>query len=341
MLMVSMSPAPTIRAVLAGGSLTLAILVGWWNPSPWMPMMVASLAISGWLCTVWSIYGIHRLAKAGEVDSWPPERAERQHHDRDEATRQLQVLDQELLGIGQRLAAGTVDAQATTGMASFGACQGVAQIESLNTNAEAMSRSIATLAANGRHMAEQVGSAAEIALSVGSTSAEVTKLAKNIANLAWRTRLLALNAAIEAARAGDAGRGFSVVASEVRVLAQRSAEAAADIEQTVINLGPKMAQLESSTTAAKTAAQGIAEAVEQQAATAAEMAQVIKETGDGLGCISTGLEQLTGQSDRLAEETKQVESLAQRIADLTRRLGAAAHDPDPLPVSPLPEAIPS
>jgi len=107
-------------------------------------------------------------------------------------------------------------------------------------------REASQISAKARAKAESGGDIADGAVrameGIRNSSKEISAITSVIDEIAFQTNLLALNAGVEAARAGDAGRGFAVVATEVRALAQRSANAAKEIESLVTNASKQVDQ---------------------------------------------------------------------------------------------------
>ena len=87
-----------------------------------------------------------------------------------------------------------------------------------------------------KEMAEQINTSAQQVENLGTRAQQIGQIVDTVSSIADQTNLLALNAAIEAARAGEAGRGFSVVAEEVRKLAEQSGEAARNIASLITEM---------------------------------------------------------------------------------------------------------
>lgn len=140
---------------------------------------------------------------------------------------------------------------------------------------------------------------------ISASSNEVGQILAVIDELAFQTNLLALNAGVEAARAGEAGRGFAVVATEVRQLAQRSAESARTIRDLIDRSGSHVAEGVRLVDATEQAFGRIAEFVSEVNRVVGEMAKAMQEQARAIAEISDAvghLDQVTQQNAAMAEE---------------------------------------
>jgi len=158
-----------------------------------------------------------------------------------------------------------------------------------------------------------------------NSSGNVAKIVKSIDEIAFQTNILALNAAVEAARAGAAGAGFSVVAEEVRALAQRSAEAAketaAKIDESVRNSDQGVA-----------ISQRIAEQFQEIVVKArkvdglvGEIATASREQLQGIEQVNSAIVQIDGVSQSEAATAEQIAAQAEQLnaqaTDLNQAVG--------------------
>ena len=216
-----------------------------------------------------------------------------------------------------QIAAGNHDLSARTEQTASNLQQTAASMEELTgtvsqtadsaSKANELASSASGAAARGGKVVEQVVSTMA---DINTSSKRIGDIIGVIDGIAFQTNILALNAAVEAARAGEQGRGFAVVATEVRNLAQRSAESAREIKALI---GVSVDKVEAG-----------ARLVEQAGTTMDEIVASVQRVGDMIAEITAAATEQSAGIAQVNVAVTQLDQMTQQNAALVEESAAAA-----------------
>jgi methyl-accepting chemotaxis protein len=246
----------------------------------------------------------------------------------------LQIAASGLATGSEQTRAQAADSAALAGEVAVAGRQIGTSVEVAATGVSQMADSMREIAVTTADAATVCASAAELATTMSAsmaglqnTSAGVAEIVTMIASIAEQTNLLALNATIEAARAGDAGRGFAIVAAEVKDLSRETAEAThraaallAAIEDGTASAVGVAGEIGAVLQEISAHQQTISAAVEENTVIGAEVARGVSQAAAGSGQIAESIVTVATAADQTSAVAVTTREAAERLSEMSDAL---------------------
>ncbi len=166
-----------------------------------------------------------------------------------------------------------------------------------------------------RRLVERIESAAALIERVDTEAERIGKASTLINKITKQTHLLALNASVESARAGEAGRSFTVVAEEVRKLASQTADSTREISEIIESLQAGSADAVAAMQESRSRAEQTLEHADDSGTALREIEQAVEEIRDMAGQIATATEQQGATAREIARSISSIEEVAGRVTE--------------------------